>query len=60
MRRNLKNKEYLKENDISYIQGMTWTTDAIFRETADRIAQRKADGAKIVEMEIRYEWVCGI
>ena len=30
---------------------MYWTTDALFRETADRIAQRKVDGAKIVEME---------
>ena len=30
---------------------MTWTTDAIFRETHDRIAQRKEEGAKIVEME---------
>lgn len=30
---------------------MTWTTDALFRETNDRIAQRKAEGAKIVEME---------
>ena len=28
-----------------------WTTDAIFRETADRIEQRKKEGAKIVEME---------
>ena len=43
--------QYLKENNISYIQGLTWTTDAIFRETAERIAQRKTDGAKIVEME---------
>ena len=43
--------QYLKANNISYIQGLTWTTDAIFRETADRIAQRKIDGAKIVEME---------
>ncbi len=42
---------YLKENDISYLQGLVWTTDAIFRETADRIAQRKEEGAKIVEME---------
>ena len=43
--------QYLNENNISYIQGLTWTTDAIFRETAERIAQRKTDGAKIVEME---------
>jgi uridine phosphorylase len=43
--------QYLKTNEISYIQGITWTTDAIFRETADRIAKRKDEGAKIVEME---------
>ncbi len=43
--------DYLKKNSISHIRGLTWTTDAIFRETADRIARRKAEGAKIVEME---------
>lgn len=42
---------YLKDNDISFIRGLTWTTDAIFRETAARIKQRKSEGAKIVEME---------
>ena len=42
---------YLKENGIPYLQGLTWTTDAIFRETPDRIALRKEEGAKIVEME---------
>ena len=42
---------YLKENGISYLQGLTWTIDAIFRETPDRIALRKEEGAKIVEME---------
>ncbi len=43
--------EYLDENSISYIRGLTWTTDAVFRETSDRIARRKEEGAKIVEME---------
>lgn len=43
--------QYLEENSISYIRGLTWTTDAIFRETVDRIARRKEEGAKIVEME---------
>lgn len=43
--------QYLKANEISYIRGITWTTDAIFRETADKIAKRKDEGAKIVEME---------
>lgn len=42
---------YLKGNDIPYLQGLTWTTDAIFRETPERIALRKEEGAKIVEME---------
>ena len=42
---------YLEENGVFYLRGITWTTDAIFRETAERIERRKAEGAKIVEME---------
>ena len=42
---------YLDAHDIPYLRGLTWTTDAIFRETADRIALRRAEGAKMVEME---------
>lgn len=42
---------YLEAHSIPYLRGLTWTTDAMFRETADRIAQRKEEGAKIVEME---------
>lgn len=42
---------YLDENGVPYLCGLTWTTDAIFRETADRISRRKEEGAKIVEME---------
>ena len=42
---------YLDRNAISYIRGLTWTTDAVFRETKDKIMQRKMEGAKIVEME---------
>ena len=43
--------QYLEGNSISYLRGLTWTTDAIFRETDDRITLRKSEGAKIVEME---------
>ncbi len=43
--------QYLEENEVSYLRGITWTTDAIFRETPDRIQRRKEEGAKIVEME---------
>ena len=42
---------YLGQNNIPYLRGLTWTTDAIFRETPDRISRRKEEGAKIVEME---------
>lgn len=43
--------QYLEKNQISYIRGLTWTTDAMFRETRERIERRKEEGAKIVEME---------
>lgn len=43
--------QYLEKHGVSYIRGLTWTTDALFRETSDRIARRKKEGAKIVEME---------
>ncbi len=41
----------LEEKGIPYLRGLTWTTDALFRETEDRIAARKLEGARIVEME---------
>ena len=42
---------HLEERGVSYLRGLVWTTDAIFRETADKIELRKEEGAKIVEME---------
>ena len=41
----------LEKRGVSYLRGLVWTTDAIFRETAERIDLRKEEGAKIVEME---------
>lgn len=41
----------LDERKIPYIKGITWTTDAMFRETKALVEQRKLEGAKIVEME---------
>ena len=43
--------EYLEEHKISYLTGLTWTTDALFRETKALVEKRKEEGAKIVEME---------
>ena len=42
---------YLDRCNIPYLRGITWTTDALFRETADKVELRKSEGAKIVEME---------
>ena len=51
--KNIKKKmtSYLDKKNISYLTGLTWTTDAMFRETRALVEQRKAEGAKIVEME---------
>lgn len=43
--------DFMKEKQIPYIEGKTWTTDAFYRETESNIAKRKADGCISVEME---------
>ena len=42
---------YLDQYNIPYLRGLTWTTDALFRETPEKVELRKSEGAKIVEME---------
>ena len=42
---------FLEEREVPCLRGLVWTTDAIFRETKDRIERRRSEGAKIVEME---------
>jgi len=46
-----KISSYLTSHSIPYITGITWTTDAMFRETRALVEKRKTEGAKIVEME---------
>ena len=41
----------LLEKRIPYIKAKTWTTDAFYRETTQKIAQRKEEGCVTVEME---------
>jgi RimJ/RimL family protein N-acetyltransferase/uridine phosphorylase len=36
---------------VPYERGTTWTTDAIYRETRERVAQHRAAGCLTVEME---------
>lgn len=44
-------KEVLGECGYPYVEGTTWTTDAIYRETREKVERRKAQGAICVEME---------
>ena len=37
--------------EVPYRAGKTWTTDAPYRETAERISRRKEEGCLVVEME---------
>ena len=44
-------EEVMKDLGLSYHKGKTWTTDAIFRETKDKLEKRKKQGAIVVDME---------
>lgn len=44
-------EQELQKRDLQYLEGITWTTDAFYRETTTRIALRKDQGAVAVEME---------
>lgn len=39
------------QRGVPYRIGKTWTTDAPYRETPDKIARRRAEGCLVVEME---------
>lgn len=41
----------LDKHNIAYVPTKAWTTDAIFRETADKVKRRKAMGCQVVDME---------
>ena len=40
------------EIGVPYVKGRTWTTDAIYRETAGLVQKRKSEGCLAVEMEL--------
>jgi uridine phosphorylase len=41
----------LEERSVPFVTGKVWTTDAIYRETRQRVARRRAEGCLVVEME---------
>ena len=46
-----KTCKFFDEKNITYLKGKTWTTDAFYRETKEKIERRKKQGAICVEME---------
>ena len=44
-------KAVLRECGYPFVEGMTWTTDAPYRETRSKVNRRKEQGAICVEME---------
>ena len=44
-------EKVLSKHGLPYRLGKTWTTDAPYRETPNKIARRKAEGCLTVEME---------
>jgi len=46
-----KIEEVLQKHKYRYILAKTWTTDAIYRETADKVNLRREEGCLAVEME---------
>lgn len=43
--------EYLNRRELSHRVGKVWTTDAIYRETIDKMKKRKDEGCIAVDME---------
>ncbi|MGC9467887.1 MAG: nucleoside phosphorylase [Anaerolineae bacterium] len=41
----------LERHHVPYVAGKTWTTDAFYRETPDKVALRREEGCLTVEME---------
>ena len=44
-------KKIAEEHNYTYTLGKTWTTDAIYRETRDKVLKRKEAGCVCVDME---------
>ncbi len=44
-------KEVLRDCGYPFVEGMTWTNDACYRETKEKVRRRREQGAICVEME---------
>ena len=50
--------ETLTEGGVPHDRGLTWTTDAFFRETHAKVARRREQGCLAVEMEAAAMFAC--
>lgn len=50
--------DVLTEHRIPHDRGLTWTTDAFFRETHAKVARRREQGCLAVEMEASAMFAC--
>lgn len=44
-------EQMLCEHGLAFREVITWSTDAFYRETKDKVAYRKSEGCEVVEME---------
>ena len=44
-------RDVLTEQQIPFVEGPTWTTDAFYRETVAKVERRRNEGCLTVEME---------
>ncbi|MFB6075574.1 MAG: nucleoside phosphorylase [Candidatus Aenigmatarchaeota archaeon] len=56
---NEKIKDIFREEGMDFIEGLTWTIDAPYRETLEEVQMYKEEGVKTVEMEASAIFVVG-
>ncbi len=44
-------EEVLSRHNVPFVKGMTWSTDAYYRETSEKVKLRRNEGCIVVEME---------
>lgn len=50
--------QVLTDAGVPHDRGLVWTTDAFFRETAAKVARRRAQGCLAVDMEVSAMFAC--
>ena len=52
VRNHLRIEQILAQNNIPFVGGPIWTTDAIYMETINKVNLHKEEGCLAVEMEV--------